>query len=857
MTAEPARLVIRRGGESVDVGSPHREIERAAPVAGTIREDPALAPPHLLVRDAAGGWRIHPDLLWSLLDPLAPRSLDPGADPLAPIRRVWSRLAWWRELPLEERTACAGLFDRCERGGGEIVRILERLAGAGSPFGAASGEVGPAAPARAPVALPLDPAELAEFVRAPHGLGSLYGHRFTPRPQQADLAAAVARALAEAQPLLAEAGTGTGKTLAYLVPLVARLAAGGERAVISTYSRALQTQILDGDLPPLLAGRGDLGARLLMGRANYLCLRQRRAYLTRPLEDANDAVRAAALRLWLLATGEGMRDELIGHPLLDGELRSLFSAVQPCTPECWEQPGCFVVRARRLAREARLVVVNHALLLSDRAAGGALIGPYADLVIDEAHRLPQTVLDAHTVRLDHRRLGDLEELLGAARPAGQLPESPALLATRLGALPDGERAGDAAVEFGRAANQCLHAYQVWWRSAGQSLAPGPAATTGQRLRIADKDVAFAPLSEETSALLETAAAATAASASLEQRAESHGELPPATTDLLVRCVQAGQLLRQLERDVRFVTADPSDRWVTWLDPGPAGVVRGLGATPLEAGPLLRELWQDTRLAPVATSATLAVGEDFAFMLGELGLAGRRPPTATVTVPSPFAWEEQALCLAPEDLPDPDQPGFTDAVVEILIDLRRRAPRQTLVLFTAYRRLQDVADSLRRANEARDLFADPGAELLVQSPHAGAGELRDRFRRSQRAMLLGTSTFWEGVDFPGESLEILVITKLPFLVPNDPWVQARCEHLRRAGDDPFADFMLRDAVLRLRQGLGRLIRRRTDRGVILLLDNRLITRRYGATFLAALPAPLRWLPDRGALAAAAAEFLVRR
>jgi len=252
-----------------------------------------------------------------------------------------------------------------------------------------------------------------------------------------------------------------------------------------------------------------------------------------------------------------------------------------------------------------------------------------------------------------------------------------------------------------------------------------------------------------------------------------------------------------------------------------------------------------------------VGEDFGFMLGELGLTGRRPATATVTVQSPFAWEEQALCLSAEDLPAPDAPDFADALVDLLADLRGEVGRQTLALFTSYRLLQDTADGLRAREQDADLF-DPAAigELLVQSPRSGPGELRERFRRSRGATLLGTSTFWEGVDFPGESLEVVVVTKLPFLVPSDPWVQARCEHLRAAGQDPFRDFMVRDAVLRLRQGVGRLLRRRRDRGVILLLDNRLVTRGYGATFLAALPAPVRWLPGRSELAAATRDFLER-
>jgi ATP-dependent DNA helicase DinG len=244
------------------------------------------------------------------------------------------------------------------------------------------------------------------------------------------------------------------------------------------------------------------------------------------------------------------------------------------------------------------------------------------------------------------------------------------------------------------------------------------------------------------------------------------------------------------------------------------------------------------------------------MLQELGLAGRRPPTATLTVASPFDWEQQTLCLALETMPDPDHAEFADTLAAILADLRRRVPRQTLVLFTAYRLLQDVAERLRRLDAAEGLFAPERSELLVQAPQVGAGELRERFRRGERTMLLGTTTFWEGVDFPGASLEILVVTKLPFLVPNDPWVQARCEHLRTCGDDPFRDFMLRDAVLRLRQGVGRLLRRATDRGVVLLLDNRLIKRGYGATFLGALPAHVHWLADRAELVEQAREFLDR-
>lgn len=856
MKVEPIRILLYGDGAWFDASTPHRESAGETISAGTICEDPALPAGQLLAPATAGGWRVQPALLWSLLDPLAPRRLVQAADTLAAARRLWRRLDWWRELPAAERGAIADLLDRCVRGGGGLIALLDRVAASGNPFGMGAVPPPPPPPLRPTVPLPLEPALVAAYVVDPDGLGARYGAPFAARPQQAELAAAVARALAARQPLLAEAGTGIGKTLAYLIPLVARVTAGRARAVISTYSRALQSQILDGDLPRLIGVEEGPAARLLMGRAHYLCLRQRRAYLTRPLTTAPEATAAAALRLWLLATTEGMRDELVEHPLLGGDLKTLFSGVQPCLPDCWEQPGCFVTRARRLAREAPLVVVNHALLVSDQAAGGALIGPFGDLIVDEAHRLPQVMLDARTVRLDHGRLGDIEELLGPPRPAGQAAEVPALLALRLREHAGAERAAEGAEAFGRAANQCLQTYRRWWRLASETLTADSAAVAGQRQRIADKDVAFAPVSAATADLIAAASAAAAGVAVLTQRADSLAELTPAVTDLLARCAQAGQLCAQLERDVRFVTSDPSDRWVTWLEPAAGGAVRALGATPLEPGPLLREFWREGELAPVATSATLAVGQDFGFMLAELGLSGRRPPTATLAVPSPFDWSEQTLCLAADDMPDPDHADFAEALAAILGDLRDRVPRQTLVLFTAYRLLQDVAERLRRREQEAGLFGAAQAELLVQSPQIGAGELCERFRLGRNAMLLGTSTFWEGVDFPGDRLEILIVTKLPFLVPSDPWVQARCEHLRQCGEDPFREFMLRDAVLRLRQGIGRLLRRTSDRGVVLLLDNRLIKRGYGATFLSALPAPVRWLSGRGALVSAVHDFFDR-
>lgn len=841
MAINPARLLLVDDEGVLDVGAPHHTPDGDRAPAGTVLVTDRVDANELLVADAAGGWRMHPQLFWSWLQPGSAADRPPADARLA---AAWAGLRRWRSLPADELAACEGLCAQHARGAGEVVGLLSRIAAAGEPHVVAPPVV-EAPVSVAPVPVLDGPEAVAAWVMDPGGLGVNYGHRFLPRREQADLAAAVARALTAGQALLAEAGTGTGKTLAYLVPLLSQLQRGDQRAVISTYSRTLQQQILQGDLPRLLADDHEVGVRLLMGRGNYCCLRQRTGYLTRPLESGREALKTVAFRLWLHATADGLREELATHPLLAEDVAQLFSSVQPCTPHCHDDDRCFVARARRLARRARVVVVNHALLLRDQAASHALIGAYQHVVVDEAHRLPAAALDAHAVGLHHGRLLDLEQVMGQARATGQPPEVCALLAQGLGAVPEGEAAEAAAEAFGTAASRAMRQFGQWWRQAGQSLDLPPGAVAGQRVRVADKDVAFAPVRDQTLTLQASLAEAATAAAALALRTETLDDLGPGTADLLLRCAQAGQLLRVLEQDVRFVTTDPSDRWVTWLDPAARGGLAAIGATPLESGPLLRDLWLDGGLAPIATSATLAVGGDFGFMLDELGLSGRQPRTATVAVPSPFDWDTQAACLAPELIPDADQPGFAEAIADVVRDLRREAPRQTLVLFTSYRLLQDVADRLS---------GEPGLDLLVQSPRGAVDRLRERFTTSRQAVLLGTSSFWEGVDFPGEALEIVVVTKLPFLVPTDPWVAARCERLKAAGEDPFRRFMLRDAVLRLRQGVGRLLRRRQDRGVILLLDNRLITRRYGATFRDALPTAVRWVPHHRALAAAARDAL---
>ncbi|MFO7608571.1 MAG: helicase C-terminal domain-containing protein, partial [Candidatus Krumholzibacteriia bacterium] len=489
-------------------------------------------------------------------------------------------------------------------------------------------------------------------------------------------------------------------------------------------------------------------------------------------------------------------------------------------------------------READLLVVNHSLLLHDLAQGRTLIGERDHLVVDESHRLAAVTLETHGIACGLGRWQDVEQLAGRLAGAARQPERTLLAARRLAALgPDGERAAQACEDFGRALGRAGDAYAGWWQAMGalvDAALPGTGRAT-QRQRVRDKDEAFGEIRGETAAALEALTQAAESFARLAAATASLEDLGGALEDDLAQLAQAGQLVRLLQHDLRFLMTDQDENWVTWLEPAPRHGARLLGATPLDAGDILREYWGDGDTHPVMTSATLAVGEDFNHMLGELGLDRRRPPTLTRACPSPFDFHRQVLVLVPSRFAAPEAADFGRAVGEVVRDLALHTGRKTLGLFTSYRMIADAAEVLEAAGLGeRPDPAHGRPALLVQRPQGAAGALADRFRRLERAVLLGTATFWEGVDFPGEDLEILVVAKLPFLVPNDPWVEARCDRLSAAGENPFTSFMVRDAVLRLRQGFGRLIRRPSDRGIVVILDTRLHTRGYGATFLGALP-----------------------
>ncbi len=817
--------------------------------------------------------------VWSLLNPAAAgrRSRLVVSDRLAAEQvlrdeglELWEGLCRWREQPPEFTAQMRDLLAPFSARVATVLDVLSDMSTSceSNPFvGWMSAQpfttVADEAPSPAP--LPDDPEEIAAWMTAPDGLGALHGDGFQPREGQGVMARDVAGALSYGNPLLLEAGTGIGKTHAYLAPLLAHLRGTGERGLVSTHTRTLQHQILDHDLPSLSAIAPDIVTRPLMGRGNYLCRTRLLRFGERTPASLAEAWAAASLRLWLAATLEGKREEVEDHPALRAYLRELFDSPEPCSPTvCYGRNECFVQRARRLAREAQLVVVNHSLLMHDFAAGHTLVGEYQALVVDEAHRLPQVALDCFEVRCDASRALVIEDMLGPRTRDGAWPH---LLQELRGVLVGTSSESTSAVpvleKFANAVGATLTAYRRWLEALSRQyvLWLEDHARPQGRIRVQERDEVFGQVTPDTATLLTACGEADASYAAFARKLEDAAGTDLDLEDELATLARVAELVTQLERDVLFLADREDSDWVVWLEPGSGEALRAVGATRLEPGPLLADLWRRSELKPILTSATLGVGDDFTFMSRELGVSALRPGVVTSLIDSPFAYAEQSLFLTTPEFPAPDARNYLPAVTRLLRSLLSAVTRKTLVLFTSYAALQTVAAELQQSDEGGYEFKldldrhwqRSRPVILTQGAGLSPAELMARFRRESRAVLLGTNTFWEGIDLPGTDLEVLVVTKLPFLVPADPWVAARCDLIQAEGENPFVQFMVRDAVLRLRQGIGRLIRSDVDRGVVFLLDSRLHGKAYGKTFLDAMPTSVRYCAGPEEMVALAADF----
>ena len=722
---------------------------------------------------------------------------------------------------------------------------------------------------------PVDLAAVRGKLR-PGGAVSKVVPRFEHRPQQEAMAVAVAEALNEEAHLLVEAGTGTGKSVAYLLPAALHAVERGERVVVSTNTLALQDQLYRKDIPDLqraLASEGGppVRAAVLKGRTNYLCLRRWFSAGRQPAVDPAEAGLRAKVVLWLGETETGDRADLRLTADEEVRWRHLSAEEEACVPgRCVynQRNQCFLFRARREAEHAHLVVVNHALLLSDTMAGSRVLPEYDRLIVDEAHHLEDQATNQFGTSLDERLLTTyLDDLirLDGALTAGTLPAAVAFLARRAGtgATESDKRRASAATDRGKIAQERadgaraathdlfarLREIAVAYSQDGGGYDRTVRVTDGLRRAgaWAEVEVVWEGLDRELRGLeeqvrwfrdaleqIEPPDLEDVVPGSPEELAAIQHEELAITLQAALR--QGGDLAALLQTSIG--TPDPGA--VYWIERSAIQERISLHAAPIQVSALLHEELFAPLRSLVLTSATITTDGGFDFVAGRLGLED----SDQLAVASPFDYRRSTLLYLVDDIPEPNQPGYQRRLQETLIELCEATQGRALVLFTSHAALQATYRAIKGPLE------DSGVLVLAQRTDGSPRQLIERLKTTPNVVLLGTATFWEGVDVVGPALSLLVITKLPFAVPSDPVFAARSELF----EAPFLDYAVPQAVLKFKQGFGRLIRSSRDRGVCAVLDRRVISKRYGASFVQSLPECSETIGSTYDLPQAAADWL---
>ena len=596
---------------------------------------------------------------------------------------------------------------------------------------------------------------------------------FAVRPQQQEMAEAILSALLDGNKLIAEAGTGTGKTFAYLVPALL----SGKKVIISTGTKTLQDQLFQKDLPVVRNALSvPVTTALLKGRSNYLCTYRLNNIAPQHRLSPQDTDALERAKSWSGQTKTGDITELSDLPEDSGVWNLITSTADNCLgTECADYNKCYLVNARREAQEADVLVVNHHLLFSDMALreegfGEVLPGANA-FILDEAHLLPELASVFFGISLGSRQLNELAKDTIAAQinSAGDTPE------LRKTAEMLEKNVRDMRLAMGKEIR----------RSSWQAL----------------KDKKIKSAVETVSATLQSLIG------QLNIASERSKELDA--------CAKRVELLHT--RFKQITNSEEAD-YIHWFETYKNSFV--LYMTPLNVASIFQERIAQYNSAWIFTSATLAVGDSFDHYTGHLGLQGAE----TTQWQSPFDFENQALLYMPKNLPDPNDKGYTDSVIDTAVPVIEACGGRTFFLFTSYRALNRAAAVLKEEIDY---------PLLVQGSMPRA-ELLERFRKLGNAVLLGTSSFWEGVDVRGEALSCVIIDKLPFAPPDDPVLQARIDIMRRQGGNPFMEYQLPNAAITLKQGAGRLIRDVSDTGVMMLCDPRILGKPYGKVFLRSLP-----------------------
>jgi ATP-dependent DNA helicase DinG len=678
--------------------------------------------------------------------------------------------------------------------------------------------------------IPIDSEEAASTLEH-GGPFSRFFESYEYRPEQVEMLRAVADALSSGHHLMVEAGTGVGKSLAYLVPAALFAIQNNTRVVISTNTVNLQDQLIKKDIPDLSAALGlDLRAAVLKGRSNYLC--PRRLELMRHSGPTNaDEMRVLAkVLVWLRENTSGDRTEInLTGPSERDVWVHISAEDDACTSEiCLERTGgaCPFFRAKQASLSANLLIVNHALLLTDVAVGNRILPEYEHVIVDEGHHLEAATTDALSFRLtkfDMERLirecggsssGILGHMLAATRNQIR-PSDYALLNQKV------ERATDLLY---RLQEQTRIFFDILTEFVGFQREGQPASSYSYQERILPStrtqpgwdavEIAWGSASETLALLI----------AILGEIQKGAAELFSDGIESLEDVIgNLGNLYRRLneaESMVGSIIFDPASDYVYWAEVNPNNNRIALNAAPIHIGTLVEKyLWHEKRCV-ILTSATLTTHGEFGYIRNTLSA----DEADELALGSPFDYEDAALLFIANDIAEPSSPDYQRQLDQTLVQLCKASGGRALVLFTSYAQLKRTSKNISNSLAQSDIT------VYEQGEGASPNALLESFKSSERAVLLGTRSFWEGVDIPGEALSVLVIVKLPFAVPSDPLVAARSETF----EDPFNEYHLPEAILRFRQGFGRLIRTNSDRGVVAILDRRVLTKSYGKMFIESLP-----------------------
>ena len=725
---------------------------------------------------------------------------------------------------------------------------------------------------------PLDVARVASHLEAGGTLGAMPGYE--ARPGQLEMVRAVTRAFNGRQHVMIEAGTGVGKSLAYLVPSVLWSFTNETPVILSTATRNLQSQLLASDLPRAVRVLGDEAPKfrfaVLKGRTNYLCLRQlgelmQGGWWTLTKEEQDEFKR---LYEWLHRTDSGDLDELGSEVLRP----SLSCPSEDCLGRaCRYHEKCFILRARQRAQRAHVTVANHALVLTEAACGSAgLLPAYGRLVLDEAHNLEDCATEFFSyelsrpvlVRLVGRLARTSRSRRGPARPRGVLGTIERQL--QKGAVRSPERA-----EAIRALLIRLHVQIKYVLAAADGLfetfkhffAPAPKGADRIRYRCVPDGVTgeknirqyslqglFADYGSDQWDERALADAQIRCEHSLARLQGDLGELAeqlqtaaadeslPLFGELAVQVQSVAAALTSFILEAKFILSASDPARIYWAERcggrgGGPGAARQapfirLVAAPLSVADEMKRCFYDVKDSVVLCSATLRTGDKFDYMARKLGFTEVDPGRAAVlTASSPFDYLRQAAVLAPDFLPDPssDPVAYAETGAPFLVRLFMETKGRGLMLFTSYDMMRSMAERMR------PLLEDVGVRLLVQGEGLSREAMADALRTAEvPTVLFGAQSFWEGVDVPGDALSCVVLARLPFLQVGEPIVEARGEAMAERGGSAFRDYLLPEALIRFRQGFGRLVRTRSDRGVVVVTDGRIVTKNYGALFRRAIP-----------------------